>query len=72
MQSGSYYGHLGAMKEIIQGLKKEVFDREQVKIIGTGGFNNLFQGNGVFDEYIPDLILYGLREAMHKNLIGDK
>ena len=63
IQSGLYYGHLGALKEIITGFKKEIFLGESVYVIGTGGFAQLYEETGLFDGYISDLVLQGLRKA---------
>ena len=63
IQSGLYYGHLGALKEIITGFKKEIFLGEPVYVIGTGGFAQLYEETGLFDGYISDLVLQGLRKA---------
>ncbi|MGC1854287.1 MAG: type III pantothenate kinase [Candidatus Aquirickettsiella sp.] len=63
IQSGLYYGQLGALKEIILGFKKEVFYGEVVKVIGTGGFAQLYEETGLFDTLISDLVLQGLRKA---------
>ncbi|MEN9450479.1 MAG: type pantothenate kinase [Pseudomonadota bacterium] len=63
IQSGLYYGHFGALKEIILGFKNEVFHGEMVKVIGTGGFAQLYEETGLFDTIISDLVLQGLRKA---------
>ncbi|MCH9754722.1 MAG: type III pantothenate kinase [Gammaproteobacteria bacterium] len=63
IQSGLYYGHLGSLKEIILGFKKEVFHGEAVKVIGTGGFAQLYEETCLFDTLISDLVLQGLRKA---------
>ncbi len=63
IQRGLYYGHLGALREIVSGLKKEQFRGEEVTVIGTGGFSQLFRDEGVFDLIMPDLVLQGLRIA---------
>ncbi len=63
IQSGLYYGHFGALKEIILGFKNEVFHGEVVKVIGTGGFAQLYEETGLFDTLISDLVLQGLRKA---------
>ncbi len=67
IQSGLYYGHLGALKEVILGFKKEVFHKEVVKVIGTGGFAQLYEETGLFDTLISDLVLQGLRKAYEYN-----
>jgi type III pantothenate kinase len=63
IQSGLYYGHLGALRELILGLKKEVFSGESVMVIGTGGFSQLYEKENLFNAIIPDLTLFGLKKA---------
>jgi len=63
IQVGLYYGQLGALKEIINGMKKEVFQDEPVLIIGTGGFSQLYREKALFDVLLPDLVLQGLLKA---------
>lgn len=63
IQRGLYFGHLGAMREIITGYRKELFDGEAVTVIGTGGFSQLFRDEKVFDIILPDLVLQGVRMA---------
>jgi type III pantothenate kinase len=63
IQTGLYYGQLGALKEIIHGMKQEVFADETPLIIGTGGFSQLFRDKALFDIIVPDLVLKGLRKA---------
>jgi type III pantothenate kinase len=68
IQSGLYYGSLGAMKEIIGRLTKEVFADKKPIILGTGGFTTIYRNAGIFDEIIPDLVLKGLYLANKLNL----
>ncbi len=63
IQSGLYYGQLGAIKELIAGIKREAFKTESVTIIATGGFSQLFKDQPLFDLFIPDLVLQGLKKA---------
>ena len=63
IQRGLYFGHLGAMREIIAGFRKELFDGEAVTVVGTGGFSQLFRDEKVFDIILPDLVLQGVRLA---------
>jgi len=67
IQSGLYYGHRGAIREIIDGVSKEVFTDDPPVIIGTGGFSHLFEGDRLFHRIIPDLVLLGLKIAYEKN-----
>ena len=63
IQSGLYYGHLGALKEITNGIKQEIFADELPLVIGTGGFSSLFKEAKIFDVIVPDLVLLGLHKA---------
>lgn len=67
IQSGLYYSHLGAMKEIITRMTKECFHNEKPFVIGTGGFSSLFEKEKVFDVIIPDLVLKGMLIALQYN-----
>lgn len=69
IQAGLFYGQLGALKEIIHGIKKEMFAEEEVIIIGTGGFAQLFKNIPLFNTIIPDLVLQGLTKAYENHLI---
>jgi type III pantothenate kinase len=67
LQSGLYYGHLGAMREIINRITKESFEGEKSFVIGTGGFSSLFEKEKIFDAIIPDLVLKGNLIALQMN-----
>ncbi len=75
IQSGLFYGAIGATKEIISKLTSEAFKGERPLVIGTGGFASLFQSAKekdpamltVFDQEIPDLVLKGLYLALKMN-----
>lgn len=67
LQSGLYFGHLGAMKQIIDSLTVECFKGEMPFVIGTGGFSSLFEKEGIFDIIIPDLVLKGNLIALNLN-----
>jgi len=32
-------------------------------VVGTGGFARMFEEEKLFDEYVPELVLLGLRHA---------
>lgn len=68
VQSGLYYGQLGAVREVIERLTREIFGNHQPIIIGTGGFVHLFEKENIFSVIIPDLVLHGLRMALQINL----
>lgn len=66
-QAGAYYGHLGAMREIIERLKENCFQGEPVCVIGTGGLANLYTQEGFFDVIDNSLILKGISIAAQAN-----
>jgi type III pantothenate kinase len=67
IQSGLYYGQLGALKEIIAGFQQEVFHSEPVTVIGSGGFAQLYKEKSLFTVLLPDLSLQGLCKAYELN-----
>jgi len=68
IQIGLYYGQLGALKEIIDGIKQTIFQNESFTIIGTGGFSQLYKDKNLFDVILPDLVLQGLAKAYDYSL----
>ena len=64
IQSGLYYGTLAAVRSLAASVTKEHFAIEQPLIIGTGGFGRLFETEHLFDEFVPELPLLGLRHAV--------
>ena len=72
LQSGLYYGHLGAMREIIIRLTEECFKGEKPFVIGTGGFSSLFEKEKIFNAIIPDLVLKGNLIALQMNSNSSK
>lgn len=67
IQSGLYFGHLGALHEIINRIQMEEFRGQRPKVIATGGFASLFNGKGLFDHVEQDLVLRGLLAVLEKN-----
>jgi len=63
IQSGLYFGKLGALKELITGMKKEAFGKESTVVVGTGGFAQMYKDNDIFDAILPDLVLQGIMKA---------
>ncbi len=68
IQSGLYYGQLGALKELIHGSKQEAFGNQPVITIGTGGFSQLYKDKSLFDVILPDLVLQGIYKAYQFSL----
>jgi type III pantothenate kinase len=69
IQSGLYFGHLGALREIMHRIQLEEFDGQRPKVIATGGFATLFGGTGLFDQIEQDLVLRGLLAVLEMNAI---
>ncbi len=60
MQSGAYFGYLGAVEKMIEKLKSVL--GSDTKVVGTGGFSRLFEGEtGLFDYIDQRLPLDGIR-----------
>jgi type III pantothenate kinase len=64
IQSGLYYGALAMVQSLADSVTKEHFSSEPPLIVGTGGFGRLFEEERLFDEFVPELPLLGLRRAM--------
>jgi type III pantothenate kinase len=67
IQSGVYYGALGACRELIQRINKEAFADQKALILATGGFASLFDKQDLYDHLVPDLVLQGVRLAALMN-----
>ncbi len=72
IQSGLYYGTLAAVRSLAASVTKEHFAREQPLIIGTGGFGRLFEEEDLFDVFVPELALIGLRRAVELSQLETK
>ena len=69
IQSGLYYGHLGALQEIMTRIQAEEFGGQRPKVIATGGFAALFAEAGLFDQVMQDLVLHGLLVVLEMNSV---
>jgi type III pantothenate kinase len=68
IQSGLYYGTLASVRFLAASLTKEHFGDEPPLTVGTGGVGRLFEDEGLFDEFVPELPLLGLRLAIEFSL----
>ena len=59
MQSGAYYGYLGAIEKMVKNLKDCV--GENAKVVATGGFARLFSEENLFDYVDQRLPLEGIK-----------
>ena len=67
IQSGVFFGAMGACRELIDRIKKEAFMDQDVLVLATGGFASLFDKQGLYDQHLPDLVLQGVRIAAQMN-----
>ena len=65
--SGLYHGHVGAIRNVVTLLVKECFGGERPRVVGTGGFARMFADEQLFDEVVPELVLFGLKRADELN-----
>jgi len=68
IQSGVYFGAVGACREIIGRIKAESFPKQEAIVLATGGFASLLDDQGLYDHLVPDLVLQGLRQAALMNV----
>jgi type III pantothenate kinase len=67
IQAGLYYSCLGGCRLIIEKLSDECFKGISPTVLGTGGFSTLFSKDDLFDVWEPDLVLFGLYQALLLN-----
>ena len=67
IQSGVFFGVIGACRELIGRIKEESFPKQESIVLATGGFALLFDKQGIYDFLVPDLVLEGVRQAVIMN-----
>jgi type III pantothenate kinase len=72
IQSGLYHGHVGAIRNLLAALTVEAFNGQRPQVIGTGGFARMFEAENLFDEIVPELVLFGLKHAEFLNRDAEK
>lgn len=68
IQSGLYYGTLATLRSLSALVIEEHFPTDKPVLLGTGGFSRLFIREQLFDAFIPELPLIGLRRAVELSL----
>lgn len=63
IQSGLYYGTLATMQALIASITNSHFADSKPVVVGTGGFGRMFEEEKLFDVFVPELSLIGLRLA---------
>jgi type III pantothenate kinase len=69
IQGGLFFGTLGMLKELTSRMRRECFREENAIVIATGRYASLYQKHRLFDYIVPELVLLGLEEIRHLNLI---
>lgn len=64
IQSGLYYGTLAAVRSLSDLVTRAHFGAARPVVVGTGGFGRMFEAENLFDEFVPELALSGLRRAV--------
>ncbi len=68
IQSGLYHGTLATVRSLAAMVAEENFltddDTAKPVIVATGGYGRLFEAEKLFDAFIPELPLIGLRKAI--------
>lgn len=64
IQSGLYFGTLATIRTLIASVTDECFAGDRPVVLGTGGFGRLFDKEKLFDAFLPELPLIGLRKAV--------
>lgn len=67
IQSGLYFGTIGAVREITNRIIKDEFSNEATTVISTGGFSNLLKQENLFNHEEPYLALKGLFLSLKMN-----
>jgi type III pantothenate kinase len=63
IQSGLYYGAVATVRSLADLVNKAHFAAAPPLVLATGGFGRLFEEEHLFDAYVSDLPLIGLRHA---------
>ena len=66
--SGTFFGHVGAIRETVARVRAEAFGRTRCVVVGTGGHAPLLAGEKLFTVIEPGLILQGLHAFAARTL----
>jgi type III pantothenate kinase len=67
IQAGLYFGTRAAVAGLTRDIQARYFAGQPCRVVATGGFARLFEHDPVFDVYVPDLVLVGLKRALSLN-----
>jgi type III pantothenate kinase len=63
IQSGLYYSAVATVRSLTAMVTQAYFENDKPLIVATGGFGRLFEEERLFDAFVPELPLIGLRRA---------
>ena len=63
IQSGLYYGAIATVRTLAELVTAAHFAADKPLLIATGGFGRLFEEEHLFDAFVPELSLLGLKVA---------
>jgi type III pantothenate kinase len=72
IQSGLYFGTLATVKALAAAVADEHFRDSKPVLVATGGFGRLFESEALFDAFVPELALDGLRRAVEFSAAAKK
>lgn len=64
IQSGLFHGTAATIRSLTAAVSETQFGDERPVVLGTGPFGRLFEREGLFDAFVPELPLTGLRRAV--------
>jgi type III pantothenate kinase len=64
IQSGLYFGALTSVRSLCSMVSEQYFAGEAPCVVATGGYGRLFEHENIFDAFVPELPLLGLRRAV--------
>ena len=64
IQSGLYHGTVATVRSLAEAVTRDYFAKDKPVVVATGGFGRLFENESLFDVFIPELALLGLRRAV--------
>jgi type III pantothenate kinase len=64
IQSGLYFGTLASVRTLCSMVSEKHFPGDRPLIVATGGYGRLFENENLFDAFMPELPLLGLRRAV--------
>ena len=64
IQSGLYYGAVATVRTLAELVTSEHFQGDRPFIVATGGYGRLFEGEKLFDAFVPELPLIGLKRVV--------